>query len=298
MHTVTIIGLGLIGGSLGLALKQQHEASGTRAYHVIGCDQRLERLEQASALGAIDQASASLEESVRQADVITIATPVLAIQQVLHDLAPLLRAGTILTDTASTKVQVMRWAAETLPSSVRFIGGHPMAGSTGSLEEARPDLFHGAAYCLVPQDGPDPQVPAPLTNIIAALGARPILLDAAIHDQAVAAISHLPFLASAALVEALAPADDALFQVMRALASSGFRDATRLAAGDPTMYHDIALTNREAILSWLEAYLSRLHELRALLQSSQAAEDERLQTFFHHARQHLNMFRENSQETS
>jgi prephenate dehydrogenase len=287
MRTITIIGLGLIGGSLGLALKRSHEAGGARAYQVIGCDQRQERLEQARQRGAIDRASTSLAEAVQQADVIVIATPVLAIRQVLRELAPLVRAGTLLTDTASTKAQVLRWAAELVPAHARFIGAHPMAGSTGSLEEAHPDLFAGATYCLVPPDATDRAVPDALSQMIADVGAKPLLLDAATHDRAVAAISHLPFLASSALVETLgALADEEALQVMSALASSGFRDTTRLAAGDPTMYHDIALTNREAILSWLEAYITRLQALRTLLQTSQGLEDARLKAFFSDARQH------------
>jgi prephenate dehydrogenase len=288
MRTVAIIGLGLIGGSLGLALKQHHQASVTRRYRVIGYDQSQARCGQAKQRGAIDQVSTSLAEVARQAEVILLATPVLAIRQVLGDLAPLLREGTLLSDTASTKTQVMRWAAELLPPSVRFIGGHPMAGSTGSLEEARADLFNGATYCLIPPDEMDKSIPEPLSQMIADIGARPMLLDAATHDQAVAAISHLPFFASSALVETVAAVEPAMLEVMSALASSGFRDATRLAAGDPTMYHDIALTNREAILSWLEAYLARLQELRALLQTSQGVEDARLKAVFHAARQHRN----------
>ena len=284
MQTVAIIGLGLIGGSLGLALKRHNEASDKHQYQVIGYDQRQERREQAGKRGAIDQASLSLAEAVQQADVILLATPALAIRQVLSNLAPLLREGALLSDTASTKSQVMRWAAELVPPHARFIGGHPMAGSTGSLEEARPDLFTEATYCLVLPDETAQNVPDVLSQMILDVGASPLLLDAASHDQAVAAISHLPFLAASALVETLASADDEALQVMSALASSGFRDTTRLATGDPTMYHDIALTNREATLPRLEAYITQLQILRNLLQTSPESEDARLKAFFHAAR--------------
>lgn len=285
-RTVAIIGLGLIGGSLGLALKRHHLIGGERRYEVIGYDQSQERRVQAVQRGAIDQASSNLAGAVQHAEVILLATPVLAIRQVFGDLAPLLHAGALVSDTASTKAQVMRWAAELLPPSARFIGGHPMAGSTGSLEEARPDLFNGATYCLVLPDAADQSVPEALSQIIEDIGARPLLLDAAVHDQAVAAISHLPFLASSALVETAAAAEPPILQVMSALASSGFRDTTRLATGDPTMYHDILLTNREAILSWLEMYLARLEELRNLLHTSQGVENARLKQLFQEARRH------------
>ncbi|HEY7124747.1 MAG TPA: prephenate dehydrogenase/arogenate dehydrogenase family protein [Ktedonobacterales bacterium] len=286
MQTVAIIGLGLIGGSLGLALKHHNESSGEHRYQVIGYDQRQEQREQARQRGAIDQASPSLAEAVQQADVIMLATPALAIRQVLSDLAPLLREGALLSDVASTKAQVMRWAAELVPPHARFIGGHPMAGSTGSLEAATSDLFTGATYCLVLPDGPARSVPDMLSQMIADVGANLLLLDAATHDQAVAAISHLPFLAASALVETVAAADEKVLQVMSALASSGFRDTTRLATGDPTMYHDISLTNREAILSWLEAYLAQLQALRDLLQTSPQEQDARLKAVFNAARQH------------
>ncbi len=288
-RTIAIIGLGLIGGSLGLALKRHNLIGGERRYEVIGYDQSQARRAQAEQRGVVDQASSSLAGAVQHADVILIATPVLAIRQVFSDLAPLLGAGALVSDTASTKAQVMRWAAELLPPSVRFIGGHPMAGSTGSLEEARADLFSGATYCLVLPDATDQTVLDALSQIIADIGARPMLLDAAAHDQAVAAISHLPFLASSALVETAAASEPSLLQVMSALASSGFRDTTRLATGDPTMYHDILLTNREAILSWLEMYLARLEELRNLLQTSQGVEDARLKQFFQEARRHRDL---------
>ncbi len=284
MQTVAIIGLGLIGGSLGLALKRHNETSSERCYQVIGYDQSQERCEQARQHGAIDQASPSLAETIQQADVILLATPALAIRQVLSDLAPLLREGALLTDTASTKAQVMRWAAELVPPHARFIGGHPMAGGTGSLEEARPNLFTGATYCLVLPDETAQSVPGVLSQMVADVGANPLLLDAASHDQAVAAISHLPFLAASALVETLTTADEQALQVMSALASSGFRDTTRLATGDPTMYHDIALTNRQAILPWLEAYITQLQTLRNLLQTSQEDEDRRLKRLFSDAR--------------
>lgn len=284
MQTVAIIGLGLIGGSLGLALKRHNETCGKHRYHVIGYDQSQERREQARQRGAIDQASPSLAEAIQQADVIVLATPALAIRQVLSDLAPLLRQGALLSDTASTKAQVMRWAAELLPPHARFIGGHPMAGGTGSLEESRLDLFTGATYCLVLPDETAQSVPDVLSQMIADVGANPLLLDAASHDQAVAAISHLPFLTASALVETLAFADAEALQIMSALASSGFRDTTRLAAGDPTMYHDIALTNREAILPRLEAYITQLQTLCDLLQTSPQGQNARLKAFFTHAR--------------
>jgi prephenate dehydrogenase len=284
MQKVLIVGLGLIGGSLGLALRQAGRSGGIRPYEIIGYDRSTERLQRAIQIGAIDHAAEALPAALEDTQIIMLATPALAVHQLLREIAPFLRAGTIVTDTASTKAAIMRWAEELLPTDIPFIGGHPMAGATGSLEAARADLFHDATYCLTPGAASNPQALKILREIIQALGATPLLIDAATHDHCVAAISHIPFLASVALVEMLT--DKANSDLMSRLASSGFRDTTRLAAGDPTMYHDISLTNREAILSWLDDYSEQLQTLRQLLATADEAGEPRLKRYFEQARQH------------
>jgi prephenate dehydrogenase len=299
MQTVGIIGLGLIGGSIGLALKQQHYTVGEQSCSVFGYDSSSERRKQAKQLEIVDQVSNDITAIAQRAQVVIIATPVLAVQQVLEEIAPHLRPETLVTDTASTKAAVLRWARELLPAGVRFIGGHPMAGGTGSLEDARPDLFHGTIYCVVPPkqaentgeavgDARDATGTAAtmLEGLIAALGAQPLRIDAETHDRCVAAISHLPFLTSTALVETMANSPD--YEMLRQLASSGFRDTSRLAAGDPAMYQGIALTNREAITFWIDAYIERLQIIRQSLQaeSGQDARGEALLTIFKQARLH------------
>ena len=283
MQKILIIGLGLIGGSLGLALRHASGNGDIPSFEITGYDRSTEHLQKAIQLGAIDYASDTLIAAVQDAQIVILATPVLAVHQLLREIAQYLHTGTIVTDTASTKAAVTRWAEELLPADTPFIGGHPMAGATGSLEAARADLFHNATYCLTPGAATKPQAAETLHRIILALGATPLLIDAATHDRCVAAISHVPFLASAALVEMLT--NDANIDLMGNLASSGFRDTTRLASGDPTMYHDISLTNREAILSWLDAYSEQLHTLRQLLATADEAGDSRLMRFFEQARQ-------------
>ncbi|HEY7348393.1 MAG TPA: prephenate dehydrogenase/arogenate dehydrogenase family protein [Ktedonobacterales bacterium] len=290
MQTVGIIGLGLIGGSIGLALKQQRENAGALSPTVIAYDNDPGRRQQARQLQAIDQIFDQLAEVAQQADLLIIATPVLAVRQALAEIAPYVRAETVITDTASTKAAVLRWAEELLPGGARFIGGHPMAGGVGSLEQARPDLFHGAAYCIVPPTQADEarhvdaSALAAIQDLIATLGARPLLIDAQTHDRCVAAISHLPFITSAALVETAANSPEV--EIMRQLISSGFRDTSRLAAGDPAMYQSIAVTNREAMLFWMDAYMAQLQTFRQALQVAETAEAERLLTLFNQARQH------------
>lgn len=284
MQKVLIVGLGLIGGSLGLALRQAGSGSDTPPYELTGYDRSAERLQRATQIGAIDHASEALPAALQDAHIVMLATPALAVHQLLREIAPFLRTGTIVTDAASTKDSIMRWAEELLPADIPFIGGHPMAGATGSLEAARADLFHDATYCLTPGTASNPQAIKMLYEIIQALGATPLLIDAATHDRCVAAISHVPFLASVALVEMLT--NDANIDLMSRLASSGFRDTTRLASGDPTMYHDISLTNREAILAWLDAYSEQVQALRQLLATADEAGEPRLKRYFEQARQH------------
>ena len=284
MQKMLIIGLGLIGGSLGLALRRAGSNGDIPSFEITGYDRSPERLQRAIRMGAIDHASDALTAAAQDAHIVMLATPALAVQQLLREIAPFLRAGTIVTDTASTKAAVMRWAEELLPAGIPFIGGHPMAGATGSLEAAQADLFYNATYCLTPGTASNPQAFQTLQEIIQALGATPLLIDAATHDRCVAAISHVPFLASVALVEMLTNASH--IDLMSRLASSGFRDTTRLAAGDPTMYHDISLTNREAILSWLDAYSEQLQALRQFLATADEAGELRLKRYFEQARQH------------
>jgi prephenate dehydrogenase len=283
MQKMLIIGLGLIGGSLGLALRQAGNNGDIPSFEITGYDRSAERLQKAMQMGAIDYASDALIAAVQNTHIVVLATPALAVHQLLREIAPFLRAGTIVTDTASTKAATMRWAEELLPADIPFIGGHPMAGATGSLEAARADLFYNATYCLIPGTTTTPQATETLYQIIQTLGATPLLINAATHDRCVAAISHVPFLASVALVEMLT--HDPHIDLMSKLASSGFRDTTRLAAGDPTMYHDISLTNREAILSWLDAYSEQLQALRQLLAAADEAGDARLKRLFEQARQ-------------
>ncbi len=283
MQKMLIIGLGLIGGSLGLALRLAGKNGDIPSFEITGYDRSAERLQKAAQMGAIDHASDALIAAVQDTHSVMLATPALAVPQILREIAPFLRAGTIVTDTASTKAAIMRWAEELLPANISFIGGHPMAGATGSLEAARADLFHHATYCLTPGTAANSQAIEKLHQIVQTLGATPLLIDAATHDRCVAAISHVPFLASVALVEMLT--NDPQIDLLSKLASSGFRDTTRLAAGDPTMYHDISLTNREAILSWLDAYSEQLQALRQLLAAADEAGDARLKRFFEQARQ-------------
>jgi prephenate dehydrogenase len=237
---ITIIGLGLIGGSLGLALRAANAAP------ITGWDQGDAALGAALRRGAIDRAAPTLEAAVRDADMVIAATPVLAVRGIFDVIAPHLKPGTLVTDVASTKAHVAAWADELLPATAIFIGGHPMAGSEQhGISHARADLFNGAVYCLTPSPTTPLGAIETLETLITGIGARPLRIDPHTHDAYVAAVSHLPFVLSAALVQHTAGNEH--WPDMRQLAATGYRDTTRLASGNVRMHTDICLSNANAL---------------------------------------------------
>jgi prephenate dehydrogenase len=253
---VAIIGIGLIGGSIGLALRQKRAA-----IKVVGYDPARGVCDRACRIGAIDQCCDTLEDAVCGAELVILATPVGAMQRLLQGLATVLSPGTVVTDVASTKAQVIHWAEGLLPESVAFVGGHPMAGrEVSGIDAADATLFHGRIYCLTPTARTSAAAVSTVCSLVEILGARVRFLDAVAHDEQVASISHLPFLASVALMNTVA--EDDTWHDAALLAASGFRDASRLAAGSPEMYRDICLTNGDAIVGWLDKYIESLQVLR------------------------------------
>jgi len=274
---VTIVGLGLIGGSLGLALKRAaNPAHHLPELRVSGYDQSAAARQLALASGAIDVAPGNLVDAAREAELVIIAVPVLGIRDVFAALGPVLQPGAVVTDVAGTKALVCAWAAELLPCA--FVGGHPMAGSERSgMAHARADLFDGATYCLTPTEDTPQTAIAAVTQLIEIVGARPALMDPATHDRVVAAVSHLPFLLSTLLVELTTASPE--WDLLRTLAATGFRDVSRLASGDARMHTDICLTNATAIRPWLRDAARMLETLADELDDATA-----LQQRFEHAK--------------
>jgi prephenate dehydrogenase len=268
---ITIIGLGLIGGSLGLAIK----AAGLPGVDLIGHSRRRGTANKARERGAIDRAEHNLPRAVERAAMVVIATPILAVREVMGQIAPHLPDGCVVTDTGSTKERIMEWAAELLPPSVSFVGGHPMAGKeTQGIDNAEEGLFRQRAYCICPSVNAHETAVAAVVNMVRLVGAEPLFLHPKEHDQYAAAVSHLPLLASTALFTLLraSPA----WSDLAPMAASGFRDVTRLASGDPQMSHDIFLTNRDAAIHWLDRMVDELRRYRALLEGDA---EELLETF-------------------
>jgi prephenate dehydrogenase len=265
---VSIIGLGLIGGSIGLALRQGKELG----WEIVGYSRRKETVIKALSSGAIERGVTNLKDAVKQAEFVLIATPVLTIKEIFSEIAPHLPSGCIVTDTASTKVQVMKWAKEMLPPTVDFIGGHPMAGKeTYGIEAAEAELFRGCTYCLTSSKTASPKSIDTVTGMVKKLGAIPFLINAQEHDKLVAGISHLPMLLSAALVSLTTK--NPSWSKMSKLASSGYHDLTRLASGSPEVNAHICLSNQEAILNWIDKFGQELERYRQLV----AEENKRLE---------------------
>jgi prephenate dehydrogenase len=264
---VAIIGLGLIGGSIGLALKKAaecHSEPHAKNLELIGYVRRPEAASLAVNMGMVDRVETSLEHTVKQAEMVIVATPVLTIKEIMSKIAYSLPHGCIVTDTASTKVQVMKWAEDLLPPAVDFIGGHPMAGKeTYGMKAAEAELFNGCIYCLTPARKASPQSIDKVADMVKKLGAVPFFIDAQEHDELVAGISHLPFLLSAALVTGTA--SEPSWGKMKKLAASGYHDVTRLASGSAEVNAQICFTNKQAILHWLDRYIDELQRYRQLV---------------------------------
>ncbi len=274
IHRMVIAGVGLIGGSLAAALKQAGVVD-----EIIGLGRRRETLEQAKALGLIDLIADSPAQ-IAGADVVMLATPVAQMESVLKSIAPHLGKNTVVTDAGSTKTNVIAAARKILgPAFSNYVPGHPIAGAeSNGPDAARAELFQNRNVVLCPEAETDQAASDLVSAMWQNAGALVVRMDAARHDRIFAAVSHLPHLAAFALVDELAgraEADDYF-----SFAASGFRDFTRIAGSSPEMWRDIALANREALLSELAAYRGKLDEITAALDKGDA---EALETIFSRA---------------
>lgn len=265
MQRVSIIGLGLIGTSIGLGLRRWSNNNGKReaVLEVSGFDSALEVQSYAKKMGAVDRTEWNLPNAISRADMIVIATPVGAVPDLLRLIAEEGKQGVVVTDVCSTKVQVLEWAKEMLPSTVHFVGGHPMAGKAQSTEAAEADLFKGATWCVCPTVNAGDEAVQTVLGLISALGAEPLFIDPHEHDGFVGGISHLPYLLSIALMRSVSA--DPAWRDIRQLTANGFRDVSRLSGGSPEMHRDICNTNRENVVRWTDSAIAELQHLRDLI---------------------------------
>jgi prephenate dehydrogenase len=282
MIRITIIGMGMIGTSLGMALRSADEKEAPLGQiQVIGYDKSNRATSDARGRLAIDREVRSLGEALREAQLVVVAVPVQAVREVFTAIAPVLPSGCVVTDVASVKSQVMDWARELLPATVEFVGGHPMAGKERSgASAAEPDLFKGAVYCLTPSPRARQGAIDLVDAMVRQIGAKPYFIDPDEHDAYVAGVSHLPFLLSTALIELTTASPG--WKEMAPLAATGFRDVSRLASGDPEMHRDICITNRVALSRWLDDAARLLLDLRDQVE---AGDGDRLLALFERARE-------------
>ena len=257
---IAIVGLGLIGGSFALAARRAGVAQ-----RITGWD-RKEVLDQACARGIIDGVEDSFAAATSsEADVVYLAAPVGAILNFLRSRGTSLKSGAIVTDAGSTKREICRVASESLPREVAFVGGHPMAGSEKrGLEFANADLFRDAPYALIAGEKVDVNGFRAVSELVSAIGAKPIELGAEQHDRIAARVSHSPQMLSTALALAVARTGEAK---TLALAGSGFQEMTRLAESRWSVWEDICRTNAEEISSALDETIADIEALRAALSS-------------------------------
>ena len=252
---VAIVGLGLMGGSLAAALTTTGACR-----EVIGIGRRRSTLDMALDLRFIHRGTTQVEDGVQEADIVILATPVREILAQIPIIAPWLKPGCLLMDVGSTKRAICA-AMAALPEGVQPVGGHPMCGKeTSGLTTAEPSLYRDRVFVLSPLARTAPQAVDLARDLVVSLGAKPLFLEPERHDRLVAAISHLPYLLAVTLVRAaenLAQGDSLAWR----LAAGGFRDTSRVAAGDLTMMLDILATNREPILQALCAAQTQLADL-------------------------------------
>ena len=277
MTTIAIVGTGLMGTSLALAIK-----SSNLKVDIVGTDYDSVARSGAQKSGAFKKVESRLSNAIRGADVVVFATPIQAMREMMESAANDFEEGCVVTDVGSSKKVVLQWAEEVLPKHVSFVGGHPMAGKELSgPKNADGTMFKGKAYCIVPSVNAERAAVSSVTTIAEAIGAKPFFIGVDEHDSFVAAVSHLPFMMSVALMGTASKS--ANWDDIAQLASSGFSDLSRLAAGDPVMHRDICVTNPEPIVAWMDSYIRELYELRNMLAKEGGPDPDALHEVFEEA---------------
>jgi prephenate dehydrogenase len=260
LRALAIIGVGLIGGSIGLAAKSRGVAR-----HVIGAGRDADKLEEARRLGAIDAWKLDADDAVQDADLCIFCTPVDRIAAQIRSASTRFIKGALVTDAGSTKEEIVQAVEAEVPEHVQFVGGHPLAGSEKKgVEHARADLFVKRWTVLTPTAKTPPAAVQGVRSFWQALGAEVRVMSPAEHDRALALTSHLPHLLAAALAGVLP-------DEWRDLTATGFRDTTRVAGGDPEIWTPILQHNRQAVLAALEMLEDRLGNFRRALAENDVA---------------------------
>jgi len=261
LQTIVIVGVGLIGGSIAAAVKQR-----SASLRVIGVGRSQARLDDAQRAGLLDAGVTDITAAAAEADLIIFCTPVDKIAEGIKSAAPHCRPGTLITDGGSIKGAICDAVASALPQDVHFVGSHPLAGSEKQgFEFADADLYDGRVCVVTPHEGCDPAAVESVAQFWRLLGSEVIEMTPAAHDAVLAETSHVPHLIASALAATLGEENSPF-------AASGFRDTTRIAAGDEHLWTAIFLGNREAMLAGLDRFEEKLASLRGHIEAERADE--------------------------
>ncbi len=270
--TIAIIGVGLIGGSLGMAAKRKGLVR-----HVIGIGRTEQKLMRAQILGAIDDYTMDMETGVADADLIVICTPVRMVVPTLELIAASLKPGAIVTDVGSTKREIVEQAEAVIPQGCYFVGGHPMAGSEqGGVEYAEHNLFVDATYVVTSSANVDLESLGKITSLAEGIGSNVEIMSPSNHDASVAIISHLPHAMAGALLKTAEDSQRESHKTFN-LAAGSFRDLTRIAGSSPEIWRDICVTNKDSLGEAIIRFQNYLDEFKAALASD---DEESIRRFF------------------
>lgn len=257
IEKIAVIGVGLIGGSLALALKQAGAVG-----HVVGIGRGKNNLQTALDLGIVDSITQELSEGVQDADIVFLATPVQAFGPLTVEAMPHMKPGAIITDGGSVKQAVINAVEPTLRPDVYFVPGHPIAGTENSgAAAAFPTLYRDRRCILTPTEHTNSSALDQIQAMWELVGSQVVIMSPEKHDRILAAISHLPHMVAYALVNAVGSYDRYNENILE-YSAGGFRDFTRIASSDPTMWRDIALTNRQALIEMMEQFEVFFRELK------------------------------------
>jgi len=262
LKVVSIIGVGLIGGSLGMALRKRKAAS-----KVIGIGRNPARLKMAITLGAVDRATTDFRAGVKDAQIVVIATPAGLIPEMVKKVLPYVKEDCIITDVGSTKKVIVKKIQSFLPSGIHFVGAHPLAGAeVGGVKNARPDLFQGAYCILTPVAGTNPKALAVIKKMWQSVGAGVIEISPEQHDTILAFTSHLPHLVAVSLM-GLVHRYSKKYKNFSKFIAGGFRDTTRIASSPGEIWRDIFLTNRAEILRALAGFKREIDSIESFIRT-------------------------------
>jgi prephenate dehydrogenase len=273
---ITLVGVGLLGGSLGLALKRRGLAD-----EVVGFVRRPASVKECEKFGAVDSATLDLCAAVSDADLVVLSTPIAQMRPLVEQMLPALKRGATVTDVGSVKGSVVGdLEALIAGAGAHFVGSHPMAGAeTTGVASARADLFADAVCVVTPTRRSKPVVVRQVEQLWRSVGARLLRLTPEAHDDLVSRSSHLPHVVAAELATLVLDPQHPKAQAL--LCANGFRDTTRIASGSPEMWRDIALANRENLSAALESFITALQDFRRLLNRQDA---DALSRFFQQAK--------------